>query len=165
MFKKETTLHMIRIRFGTFSIDRITKSLKANLEYKLSHFGGTAGLFNGFSIISVFEVLTFGVSMGIFICKFSVKKVYRSNIIKVQEYQPKKKNYGNNISNLKQKIEAMERELMAYGNQMVERNLRIEVLNKKMNKWLRNKQQLIKVILNCETCYKGIDKKSILSSF
>ena len=71
--------------------------------------------------------------MGIFICKFSVKKVYQSNIIKVQEYQPKKKNYGNNISNLKQKIEAMERELMAYGNQMVERNLRIEVLNKKMN--------------------------------
>ena len=55
--KKETKLHMVRIRFGTFSFDRVTKLLKASWIDKLSHFGGTAGLFTGCSFISAFEFL------------------------------------------------------------------------------------------------------------
>ena len=52
-------LKIIRIRFASISFDKITKDVSANLIDKLSHFGGTAGLFNGFSIISVFEILVF----------------------------------------------------------------------------------------------------------
>merc|ERR1712208_91456 len=62
-FKKEKNLHMIRIRIDTFSFDKITKGVKANLMEKLSHFGGTAGLFNGFTIICIFELIVFGITL------------------------------------------------------------------------------------------------------
>ena len=52
VFKKDTHLHMIRVRFGGFSLLKITKGLKANWVDKLSHFGGTAGLFSGVSYIT-----------------------------------------------------------------------------------------------------------------
>ena len=133
VFKKKTELHMIRIRFGTFSVDRITKSLKANLEYKLSHFGGTAGLFNGFSIISVFEFLAFGVSLLILLYKFSFGKNQQSNVTKVKEFQPQKKNNEANLCNFGQKFEALERELVEYSYQMVEHKRRFEVMKKKIN--------------------------------
>ena len=55
--KKETNLHMVRIRFGTFSFEKITRGIKANWIDKLSYFGGNFGLFNGFSIICMFEIL------------------------------------------------------------------------------------------------------------
>ena len=88
---------MIRIRFGTFSFDKITKGVKANLFDKLSHFGGTAGLFNGFSIICVFEFLAFGIIFLMEIC--SRKKAKKSNVVTVTEFQPNE--------NMNQKLDNM----------------------------------------------------------
>ena len=86
VFKKETKLHMIRISLGTFSYDRVTKLVKANFVDKLSHFGGTAGLFTGFSFISVFECLTFLISLLLMLCGLLADSKKNTNIVKVQEY-------------------------------------------------------------------------------
>ena len=130
---------MIRIRFGTFSFDKITKGVKANLFDKLSHFGGTAGLFNGFSIICVFEFLAFGIIFLMEIC--SRKKAKKSNVVPVTEYQPNE-NMNQKIDDINQKLdnmmyrfEAMQRELnMKVDNQKfeaVEREL--EKITEKIN--------------------------------
>ena len=95
---------MIRIRFGTFSFDKITKGVKANLFDKLSHFGGTAGLFNGFSIICVFEFLAFGIFFFIEIC--SRKKAKKSNVVPVMEVQSNE-NMNQKIEDINQKLDNM----------------------------------------------------------
>ena len=61
---------MIRIRFGTFTFDRVTRLLKANWFDKLSHIGGTVGLFTGVSFISVFEIIPFVVTLLIIPCQY-----------------------------------------------------------------------------------------------
>ena len=48
---------MLRVRFGGFSVLKITKGLKANWVDKISHFGGTAGLLTGVSYITFFEII------------------------------------------------------------------------------------------------------------
>ena len=65
---------MVRIRFGTFSFDRVTRLLKANLVDKLSHFGGTAGLFTGGSFFSVFEFLPLFMTLLIMLFQFFTNK-------------------------------------------------------------------------------------------
>ena len=69
----ETKLHMIRVRFGGFSVLKITKGLKANWVDKLSHFGGTAGLFTGVSYITLFEILSI-IAISIFMTLTSMGK-------------------------------------------------------------------------------------------
>ena len=126
---------MIRIRFGTFSFDKITKGVKANLFDKLSHFGGTAGLFNGFSIICVFEFLAFGIIFFMEIC--SRKKAKKTNVVPVAEFQPNE-NMNQKIDDINQdinqkldnKFEAIQREL----NMKVEKiNQKFEAIEKKFN--------------------------------
>ena len=81
-------LHTVRIRFGTFSYDKLTKGVKANLMKKFSHFGGTAGLCNGFSVISVFEFFAYGVSLLIILYKF-IRQRGETNVESTEETQPK----------------------------------------------------------------------------
>ena len=50
---------MIRISFGAKTFDTIQKDVRATTVDKLSHFGGTAGLFTGFSALSPVEFLVF----------------------------------------------------------------------------------------------------------
>ena len=75
---------MIRIRIDTFSFDKITKGIRANLMMKLSHFGGTAGLFNGFTTICIFELLAFGISL---ITNYYKNKKIVSNVAEVEKIQ------------------------------------------------------------------------------
>ena len=60
--EQQTKLHMVRIRFGTFSFYKITKGVKTNLVDKIAHLGGTLGLFNGFTAIALFEFIPFGIT-------------------------------------------------------------------------------------------------------
>ena len=126
VFKFETKLHMIRIRFGTFSYDRVTRLLKANFVDKLSHFGGTAGLFTGFSFISVFECLTFSVSLLLMFFHFLTNKDMKRNIVEVEEYKEK----GNEKTN-GQEIQELEKELLACKNKLERLEKNMDVLEKK----------------------------------
>ena len=88
-FKKETKLHMIRIRFGTSTFDRVTRLLKANFVDKLSHFGGTAGLFTGCSFISTFELIPLAVALLIMLGQFLTNRNKESKTDRVQEIKTK----------------------------------------------------------------------------
>ena len=125
---------MIRIRFGTFSFDKITKGVKANLFDKLSHFGGTAGLFNGFSIICVFEFFAFGISLFMKIC--SGKKAKKSNVVPVTENQPDD-NRDQKIDDINQKLDNI--------MQMFERELNMKVDNQKFERELKKINERIDV--------------------
>ena len=128
---------MIRIRFGTFSVDKITKGVKANLFDKLSHFGGTAGLFNGFSIICVFEFFPFIIIFLMEIC--SGKKAKKSNVVPVMEVQSNE-NMNQKIDDINHDInqkldnmfEAIQRELNMKVN-----NQKFEALEKELKKPLK----------------------------
>ena len=120
---------MIRIRFGTFSVDKIAKGVKANLFDKLSHFGGTAGLFNGFSIICVFEFFPFIIIFLMEIC--SGKKAKKSNVVPVMEVQSNE-NMNQKIDDINQKLEALQRELNIKVN-----NHTFEALEKELKKPLK----------------------------
>ena len=82
-------MHMVRIRFGAFSLDRVNKLLKANWIDKLSYFGGTAGLFTGGSFISAFEFLPFVITLLIMFCQFLTKKKEKLRTVQVQEFKAK----------------------------------------------------------------------------
>ena len=77
--------------FDTFTFDKITKGIKANWIDKIAHFGGTAGLFNGFAIIAAFEFIAFGFAL-LIQCyngwKHNKKKI--SNVVEVKELQSNK---------------------------------------------------------------------------
>ena len=139
VYKKETKLHMIRIRFGTFSVDRITKSLRANMFDKLSHFGGTAGLFNGFTIISVFEFLGFGVSMLLVFYNFFMKKDQNSNIIEAQVFQSTANSEIDEDIWFK-KLGEMETKLNLYKYKMIEGNQKLEEFENKINEKMEKKK-------------------------
>ena len=111
---------MIRIRFGTFSFDKITKGVKANLFDKLSHFGGTAGLFNGFSIICVFEFLAFGIIFLMEIC--SRKKAKKSNVATVTEFQPNE-NMNQKLDNM---FEIMNKKIDDINQKLRELNMKVD---------------------------------------
>ena len=87
---------MIRVRFGGFSLLKITKGLKANWVDKLSHFGGTAGLFSGVSYITLFEILEFIVIALYVLCKYEKNKVKISKDPEAKKIQSKE--YENTIT-------------------------------------------------------------------
>ena len=111
--KKETKLHMVRVRFGTFSLDRVTKHLKTNWIDKLSHFGGTAGLFTGCSFISAFEFLPFIMTLLIMLCQYLTNKNKKLRTVHVQESEVKEneKKYEDMEQNFNIKFASFERAL------------------------------------------------------
>ena len=100
VFEKTTTLYMFRIRFATFSYDIIPKDLKTNIFDKFSHFGGTAGLFTGFSYISIFEFIIFIFKLFYDLYLFLKNYNKTSKVVEVQEFQP------DNISNKFDKVDS-----------------------------------------------------------
>ena len=89
VFEKKTALHLFRIRFETFSYDIITKDIKVKFFDKFSHFGGTAGLFTGFSYISIFEFLIFIFKLFYGLYLFLKKDYKKTEVVTVQEFQAK----------------------------------------------------------------------------
>ena len=56
-------MRFVRIYFDTPTFDRITKDMAVKDADKLSTFGGTMGLFTGFSLISAVEFCYFAVQI------------------------------------------------------------------------------------------------------
>ena len=116
---QEPNLHMVRIRFGSFSFNKITKGIKANWFDKISHFGATAGLFNGFTIIALLELLAFlficvlkCLASLIQFCKSVKNKVKQSIILEVKEFRPNEDIIANDdikktLNDMTQKFEAL----------------------------------------------------------
>ena len=107
-------LHMIRIRFNTFTFEKITKAVKANWIDKFSYFGGTAGIFNGFSIFCMFEFLVLVIHMCVKHCICVLSKDKESNIVKVQSNRKKNQKTEDDIreklDELTEKCLAIQRE-------------------------------------------------------
>ena len=105
---------VIRIRFGTFTLEKITKGVKANWIDKLSHIGGTAGLFNGFCFIFFFEFFVFVIHMFMKHCICFQRKDKESNIVKVQSNRKKNQETEDDIreklDELTEKCLAIQRE-------------------------------------------------------
>ena len=101
---------MIRIRFGTFTFEKIKKAAKANWIDKLSHIGGTAGLFNGFSFISVFEFLIFVIYIFINHCICFQRKGKESNMVNVQSNREKNQEAEDDI---REKLDEMTEKCLA----------------------------------------------------
>ena len=53
----------VRIYFGASTFDIITKDRAAKFVDMISAIGGTLGLFTGFSIMSAFEIVYFGIKI------------------------------------------------------------------------------------------------------
>ena len=53
----------VRIYFGASTFDIITKDRAAKFVDMISAIGGTLGLFTGFSIMSAFELVYFGIKI------------------------------------------------------------------------------------------------------
>ena len=135
---------MIRVRFGGFSVLKITKGLRANWVDKLSHFGGTAGLFTGVSYITLFEILSI-IAISIFMTLTSMgKKVQEPNDVEAQKCQSKE--YENEIQDLKKKLDddnakkfdALEKRLIVHDYAMIEDNPDFETYKKELD-ILKNK--------------------------
>ena len=122
---------MIRVRFGGFSLLKITKGLKANWVDKLSHFGGTAGLFSGVSYITLFEILEFIVIAFYVLCKYEKNKVKISKDPEAKKIQSKE--YENTIEDLKKKFDAMEKRLIVHDYTITEDNQNFETYEKKLD--------------------------------
>ena len=132
----------MRIRFGTFRLLKIRKGVKANWIVKVSHFGGTAGLFNGFAIIVVFEFLHFGIALITELFKRLNKKGNQSNVVKVRECQGNENNKANYdikknldamipiFETIQKKVDASERDI----KKLVEINVLKDIINKKIYK-------------------------------
>ena len=58
-FKKRIKLHPVRIYYDTSIFDKITYDVKATPSEKISEIGGVLGLYNGFSVITLVEILYF----------------------------------------------------------------------------------------------------------
>ena len=109
---------------------------------KVSHFGGTAGLFNGFAIIVVFEFLHFGIALIIELFKRLKKKGNQSNVVKARECQGNEDNKANSdiknkldamipiFENIQKKVDASERDM----KKLVEINVLEDIINKKIHK-------------------------------
>ena len=130
---------MVRIRFGTFRFLKIRKGVKANWIVKVSHFGGTAGLFNGFAIIVVFEFLHFGIVLITELYKRLKNKGSQSNVVKVRECELNENNEANcdikkeldamihNFETVKKEMDASKRDIKI----LVDINVLEDIINKK----------------------------------
>ena len=56
-------LRYVRIYFDASTFDLITKDRASKFVDMISAIGGTLGLFTGFSIISAFEIVYFGIKI------------------------------------------------------------------------------------------------------
>ena len=56
-------LRYVRIYFGATTFDIVTKDRAAKFVDMISAIGGTLGLFTGFSIMSAFELVYFGIKI------------------------------------------------------------------------------------------------------
>ena len=117
---------MIRIRIDTFTFDKITKGVRANLIEKLSHFGGTAGLFNGFTIICIFEILAFCITLVLNCCKTMVKK---SNV-EIEEFDKCEDEKPNDsikktLDNMSRKYEELKQLAFVKRTKMIEKNQKL----------------------------------------
>ena len=152
-------LHMIRIRFNTFTFEKITKAVKANWIDKFSYFGGTAGIFNGFSIICMFEFLVLVIHMCIKPCICVQSKDKESNIVKVQSNEKENQETDDEIrkelENTHQKCLATQQSLIMT-NYLIKENrkkfefierelkvkrLKLEAVNRKMKNILIAKKK------------------------
>ena len=107
---------MIRVRFGGFSVLKITKGLKANWVDKLAHLGGTAGLLTGVSYITLFEVLKGIIGSCMLPCKSKENKVKRPKDVEANQ----SKEDENTIVDLKNRFEAMEKKIIIHDYTMIE---------------------------------------------
>ena len=117
---------MIRIRFGTSSLDRVTKQLRLNWIDKVSYFGGTAGLFTGCSFISAFEFLPFVVTLLIMFGQFLTNKNKKLKTLQVQEFKAKENERTNEdfdlmFNNITQKFASFERALESLEKEVKEK--------------------------------------------
>ena len=83
---------MVRISFRAKTFDTIRKDVRATTVDKLSHFGGTAGLFTGFSAISPVEFLVFVCFAFLIMLYEFVRNRFRevhdaNNVVDVQEFK------------------------------------------------------------------------------
>ena len=149
---------MIRVRFGGFSLLKITKGLKANWVDKLSHFGGTAGLFSGVSTITFFEILEFIIIAFFALCKYKENKVKISKDLEAKKIQSKE--YENKIEDLKKKFDAMEKRMIVNNYTITEDNQYFETYEKKLD-ILRKKMDAMdkKMDNKMDTIDKKIDNK------
>ena len=83
-YKVEKQLKVVEIYFESPTFDKITHDAKINFVGKISMFGGTMGLFTGFSLLSAFEIVYF-------ILKF-LYQVWQN--YKIEERQKKKRANG-----------------------------------------------------------------------
>ena len=112
--EQEKKLHMVRIRFGTFKLVSITRDAKAKWIDKVSHFGGTAGLFNGFVIIAIFEFIPLGIDLILQLCKSVKNKRKKPNVVKVKESEETNcPDIMNLLDDMAQNFEALENMLHA----------------------------------------------------
>ena len=58
-FNKRIRLHPVRIYYDTSIFEKITYDVKATLSEKISEIGGVLGLYNGFSVITLVEIIYF----------------------------------------------------------------------------------------------------------
>ena len=122
---------MIRVRFGGFSVLKITKGLKANWVDKLAHLGGTAGLFTGVSYITVFEVLKFIAVAFIFPCqskenKVKISKDEEAKKIKFKECEKEMNDLQKKVDYNTQKFDAMEKRIIVHDYTLIEDNQNFE---------------------------------------
>ena len=117
---------------------KITKGLKATWVDKLSHFGGTAGLFTGVSYITLFEILSILVISIIMTFTSKGKKVTESKDVEIQKSQAKE--YENEIQDLKKKLDdnakkfdALEKRLIVQDYAMIEDSPDFEAFKKKVD--------------------------------
>ena len=57
------TLKYVRIYFGAWTFNRVTKDRAVKFIDEISAIGGTLGLFTGFAIMSAVEIVYFGVKI------------------------------------------------------------------------------------------------------
>ena len=67
----------MRIYFDATTFDIVTKDRAAKFVDIISALGGTLGLFTGFSIISAFEIVYFGIKI---ILEFIRKKINKDKV-------------------------------------------------------------------------------------
>ena len=138
---------MLRVRFGGFSVLKITKGLKANWVDKISHFGGTAGLLTGVSYITLFEIIEILVISFCMICCCRFKE----NKVKISDNVKAKPSNENTIEDLKKKVDentqkfnAMERRMIVHDYTMIEDNETFDAFKKESDILKKNMDEVDK---------------------
>ena len=122
---------MLRVRFGGFSVLKITKSLRATLVDKLAHLGGTIGLFTGVSYITAFELLKFIALSLIMPCqskenKVKISKEEEAKKSQFKECETKIKVLEKKVDYNTQKFNDMEKRMIVHDYTLIEDNQNVE---------------------------------------